>query len=76
MMLFGIIKAGWQSSECHCSMELRQEQLISDCTCFYLCSIITVRSQVFRDSMPAYYKTKDIIYMMKEIFQHFSGMDN
>lgn len=27
-------------------MELKQKQLISDCTYFYLCSIITARSQV------------------------------
>lgn len=50
MMLFGIIKAGWWSSDFHCPVELKQEQLISDCTCFYLCSIITVRSQVISET--------------------------
>lgn len=50
MMLFGIIKAGWWSSEFHCSMELKQEQLVSDCTYFYLCSITTVRSQVISET--------------------------
>lgn len=61
----------------HCSMELKQEQLISDCTYFYLCSIVYSEiTSSFKDSMPVYYKIKDIIYMMKEKFQHFSGMDD
>lgn len=30
----------------------------------------------FRDSMPACYKIKDIIYTMNDEFQHFSGMDD
>lgn len=50
MMLFGIIKAGWWLSEFHCSVELKQEQLISDCTHFYLCSIITAISQFISET--------------------------
>lgn len=76
-MLFGIIKAGWWSSKFHCSMELKQEQLISDCTYFYF--VFHRYSEItsyFKDSMPVSYKIKDIIYMMKEKFQHFSGMDD
>lgn len=50
MLSFGIIKAGWWSPAFHCSMELKKEQPTSDCTHFYLCSIITVRSQVISES--------------------------
>lgn len=31
-------------------VELKQEQPISDCTYFYFCSIITVRSQVILET--------------------------
>lgn len=50
MMLLGIIKAGWWSLEFHCSVEFKQEELISDCTHFYLCSIITVIPQFISET--------------------------